>query len=152
MFILHFVFFFHSFYFVSLFYFFPSFYFLFFFDPAMGLFAIIFLYLSLRLASAGTFACLVYLLKKKISPDELPGKIIKNSLRQGIFLASVLMIALCLAHKGMLRWWNGSFLIIIALILETFFHLGKRPSTPAWRLAQNKQVVNKLPQDDNLVE
>lgn len=124
------------------------FYVLFFVNPAFGLFAIVLFYLSLWLASAGTFACLVYLLKKKINPEELPGKIIKNSLRQGIFIASVFIVALCLAHKGMLRWWNGSFLIIIALILETFFHLKKRPKIPAWRLAQNKETLNKLPPED----
>lgn len=96
-------------------------------DPfAVGFMGFFFFYLSLFFSAGGTFVFLSFFLRRRFHPAELPGLLMKVSLRQGFLLALVLDISLYFLSKNMLRWWNGIFLVLMVLVIEAFFQLTKK--------------------------
>lgn len=91
-------------------------------NPNEASFLIIFLfYLSLLLGASGvfTFISFGFRLKRKSNISRLD--IIKVSLRQSIFLSSLLVAILVLQKFKFLNWWVGSLLFILILMAEIFF-------------------------------
>lgn len=114
-------------------------------DPfTAGWVGMLFFYFSLFLSSGGTFVFLSFFLRRRLHPQELPGILIKVSLRQGFLLALVLDAALYFLSKNMLRWWNGIFLVLIVLAIEIFFQLTKKPRSQPPHGVENVEDVKSV--------
>jgi len=92
------------------------------FDPynSPGL-ALAFFFLSSFFAFSGTFAIILFFLKKWRARDQIYIKHVLISLRQGILLSLCTCLCLALLMLGLLRIWNG--LLLVALIMLVEFYL-----------------------------
>jgi len=97
-------------------------------DPAQtGLMGLLFFYFSLWLAIIGTFSVLGFLMKRLIiKNDEVVFRHVKRTFRQGILLASGLMIILLLLQTRLLTWWNATLLVLLFLLIGLLVFNGRK--------------------------
>lgn len=125
-------------------------------DPfASGFIGPLLFYASFALALAGSVTAATFGLRRKLDSDEPSWRHIRSSLREGMGLSLCMSFSLYLAASGMLRWWNGILLAIVALSLEGIFlmkeharrgrHQGYLPSEEKTRGATAKP--HNRPQD-----
>lgn len=81
-------------------------------------------FFSLFLALTGTFAIILFLLKKWRADNEIYVKHVIISLRQGFLLSASTIFCLALLMLGLLRIWNGLIIVIIITLIE-FYLSGK---------------------------
>lgn len=86
-----------------------------------GLTAVIFFYLSLFLAMAGTFSVVGFTLRAKIFGGELIFRQVTVALRQAGWFGFLTVFSLWLQSKNLLTWYNLILLILALLIIEFFF-------------------------------
>ncbi|MEK7607045.1 MAG: hypothetical protein AAB444_02525 [Patescibacteria group bacterium] len=91
-------------------------------DPAAsGFIGPLLFYASFALALASSVTAATFGLRRKLDSDEIPWRHIRSSLREGVGISLFMAFSLYLAAGGMLRWWNGILLAIIAFSLEGIF-------------------------------
>jgi hypothetical protein len=90
-----------------------------------GFLAIIFFYTSLWLFIVGAFALLGLLVRAITNQKELMFRKVLVSFRQGVWLASLIIISLFLFQRGQLTLRNAAFTIGILTILEFMFLIKK---------------------------
>lgn len=78
-------------------------------------------FLTSLMSFTGTFALLLFLLKKWRSEDRIYVKHVMISLRQGFLLSFCANLSLALLMMGLLRIWNGLLLVILIMLLEYYF-------------------------------
>lgn len=88
----------------------------FFLDPGSGYVAPVLFYLSFLVLAASLLTILGVFSRRNTNT---PGEIIAVSFRQGILLASLLVILLILQHSGWLFWWSGIMAILAVVFLES---------------------------------
>lgn len=77
--------------------------------------------LSLFLALVGTLAFLGFFLRRLLYRKKLPYHHLGVSVRQGFFLAFVIVGGLLLRGTGLYAWWSLALLIAGFTVLEFFF-------------------------------
>jgi len=83
--------------------------------------ALSFFFITLLMSLTGTFALLLFLIKKWRSEDRIYVKHVMISLRQGFLLSACTNICLALLMFGLLRMWNGLLLVILIMLVEFYF-------------------------------
>ena len=91
-------------------------------DPskATGL-ALIFFYITLFLALSCTFTVFGFYFRVWLFKNEIFYKHINVALRQGVFLGLIAVFCLVFQMLRVLTWWSGLLLIVIAVLLESYF-------------------------------
>jgi len=79
------------------------------------------LYLSIFTASAVTLTIVGTLVRIYIFQANVPTRQLKRSLRQALFLATLVVLALFLSHSNLLTTWNLLLLILGSAFIELFF-------------------------------
>lgn len=89
-------------------------------DPQQaGFFGFLFFYASLFLALAGTFSVIGFLIKKIIlKNDQIVFHHVKSTFRQGMLMASTIILGLILLQAKLLTWWNGILLVMLFAAIE----------------------------------
>ena len=89
-------------------------------DPSQaGFFGFLFFYASLFLALSGTFSVIGFLIKKIIlKNDQIVFHHVKNTFRQGILLAMVIILGLILLQVKLLTWWDAILLVMLFAAIE----------------------------------
>lgn len=82
--------------------------------------ALAFFFITSFMSLTGTFALLLFLLKKWRSEDRIYVKHVMISLRQGFLLSLCTNLCLALLMFGLLRLWNGFLLVIFIMLLEFY--------------------------------
>jgi Ca2+/Na+ antiporter len=78
-------------------------------------------YLSLFLAIIGTFSVLGFLVRSMIlKNDDAVFKHVKNTFRQSIFVATVIVTMLLMLSQGWLYWWTATMLMMLFVFIEVF--------------------------------
>ncbi len=85
-----------------------------------GLIGFILFYFSLFLAILGTAAIIGFLIRVRFNKGPV-FKQVEVSFRQGIWLSLLVVGLFLLQNLGILRWWNGLFLLLFLMFLEFFF-------------------------------
>ncbi len=94
---------------------------LFFINPEeTGLIGFVLFHFSLFLAILGTASILGFIIRARFNQGPV-FKQVEVSFRQGIWLGLLIVGLLLLRGSGLLRWWNGLFLILFLMFLEFFF-------------------------------
>ena len=83
--------------------------------------ALAFFFLSLFIALSSTFAVVGYYFRVWLFKNEIFYKHINVALRQGIFLSLIAVFCLIFQMMKVLTWWSGILLIIVAVLLESYF-------------------------------
>ena len=84
-----------------------------------GFFGFLIFYSSLFLALAGTFSVFGFLIKKIIlKNDEIVFHHVKNTFRQGMLVAGIIILGLILLQIKLLTWWNCVLLILLIALIE----------------------------------
>lgn len=100
---------------------------LFYIDPtSAGILGLVFFYLSLFLALAGSLSVLGLISRAKFGKEEPIFKTVATSFRQAAMLGLLVVASLILKSKDILTWWNMVFLILAVTVLEFFFISYKR--------------------------
>lgn len=121
-----------------------------FIDPfASGFMGHLLFYASFALALAGSVAAATFALRSKLDSDGLPWRHIRSSLREGVGFSLFMAFSLYLAAAGMLRWWNGILLVIVALSLEGIFLIKEhsrraRRQDPIQNAEKTREWVSEL--------
>ena len=86
-----------------------------------------FFYLSLWLAIVGSFSVLGFLVRRAIiQDDEVVFRHVKQTFRQSVTIASLIILTLLfLAHK-LLTWWNVILLVLVGLFIEGIIFTNRR--------------------------
>ena len=89
-------------------------------DPSQaGFFGFLFFYASLFLALSGTFSVIGFLIKKIIlKNDQIVFHHVKNTFRQGVLLAMVIILGLILLQVKLLTWWDAILLVMLFAAIE----------------------------------
>jgi Ca2+/Na+ antiporter len=97
-------------------------------DPfAAGILALSFFYGSLFLALLGTFSVLGFVIRRMfIKQDEIVFRHVRRTFRQGVIIATTVIIALLFLHLQLLYWWNSLLLVALAFILEAVFFTSRK--------------------------
>lgn len=91
-------------------------------DPVVsGFIGLASFYCSLFLALLGTFALIGFAVRRTFSRATVAYHQIGVSIRQGVFLALVVVGALLLRGSGLYTWWNLLVLIAGCTLIEFFF-------------------------------
>ena len=78
-----------------------------------------FFYLSLFLATVGTFSVLGFTVRRAIiKNDEIIFRHVRHTFRQGVFLSLLLIITLFLSARDLFNWLIGLLLILVFIGLE----------------------------------
>lgn len=85
-----------------------------------GLIGFVLFYFSLFLAILGTAAIIGFLIRTRFNTGPV-FKQVETSFRQGIWLSLLVVGLFLLQNLGILRWWNGLFLLLFLMFLEFFF-------------------------------
>jgi len=85
-----------------------------------GLIGFVLFYFSLFLAIVGTAAIIGFLVRTRLNKGPV-FKQVEASFRQGIWLSFLVVGLFLLQNLGILRWWNGVFLLLFLMFLEFFF-------------------------------
>lgn len=95
-----------------------------------GVAGVLFFYLTLFCAVAGSLTLLGYGLRRRITKTRVVLAHLQPAFRQGLLLAGLLVVALVLQSMRLLSGWNGALLIVAVVLLELFFQSRKGvPST-----------------------
>ena len=89
-------------------------------DPSQtGFFGFLFFYSSLFLALGGTFSVIGFLIKKIVlKNDQIVFHHVKSTFRQGMLVATVIILGLILLQIKLLAWWNAILLILLFAAIE----------------------------------
>ena len=87
-------------------------------DIALSLF-----FMSGFFALMGTFAIILFFLKKWKAEDRVYLKHVTISLRQGFLLSICTLLCLALLMLGLLRVWNGLLLVSLMMLIEFYLSL-----------------------------
>lgn len=89
-------------------------------DPGQaGFFGFLFFYASLFLALAGTFSVIGFLVKKIIlKDDQIVFHHVRSTFRQGVLVATVIILGLILLQTKLLTWWDGILLLALFAAVE----------------------------------
>ncbi len=89
-------------------------------DPKQaGFFGFLFFYSSLFLALSGTFSVIGFLIKKIIlKDDQIVFHHVKNTFRQGVLVALIIISGLILLQTDLLTWWNAILLVLLFFAIE----------------------------------
>lgn len=94
----------------------------------MAVFAVF--YASMFLALTGTFSVIGFLLRIGLLKQQLVvSRHVAISFRQSLLLATLLVIAMYLASKSLLNWWNA-LIIVAALTVFEFFFISAKNAEP----------------------
>ena len=98
------------------------------FDPSQANWIVFALfYLTLFLSSLGLLSLLGFWLRRLFSKERMQNRLaIINSLRQGLIMALVVVIAMWLQSARLLTWWNTILLALAAAALEFVILLFRR--------------------------
>ncbi|HCW32836.1 MAG: hypothetical protein UT55_C0093G0009 [Candidatus Peregrinibacteria bacterium GW2011_GWE2_39_6] len=77
-------------------------------------------FLSLFLALIGSFTLLGFGLRCWLGKEEVSYYHLTVALRQGILLSLCTLLCVGFLMLGILKWWNGFLLLIIAVLVESF--------------------------------
>jgi len=91
----------------------------------VGLVGFILFYFSLFLAILGTCSVLGFLVRIRLSQKPIFAQT-QIAFRQAIWMSLFVVAALALKAFNILRWWNGLFLLLFLVILESFFLSSRR--------------------------
>lgn len=83
--------------------------------------ALAFFFLTFFIALASTFTVLGFYFRVWLFRNEIFYKHINIALRQGFFLALIAVFSLVFQLMRVLSWWSGLLLILIAVLLESYF-------------------------------
>jgi hypothetical protein len=98
----------------------------FFVDPeTSGAVGIIIFFAATFFAVAGLAAILGFLLRYFFQPHQFNYIQVRDSFRQAIWLAILVVMALYLMSQGLARWWNLLILVLILAALEMLFNSSK---------------------------
>ena len=86
-----------------------------------GILALAFFYASLLIGLTGTFALLLFALRRGMWKTEETLMSLGAPLREGFLLALMIETALVFQRLRVLTWWDALLLLIIALLLEFYF-------------------------------
>jgi hypothetical protein len=96
-------------------------------DPvSAGGLAFLALYITLGAAGIGFFSLIGTAIRMLRNPHADVGMVVARSLRQGIFFAVLLVVALSLSSHGMLTVWTVLLLVILVTLVEFFFLVGRQ--------------------------
>lgn len=85
-----------------------------------------FFYVSLGLALLGTISIISFLIRKSLGKDNLPMfRYVKQSFKDALFVAIVLILMLFLQGKGYLNWWN-TIIFVVAILFSALFILSSK--------------------------
>lgn len=92
-----------------------------------GFFGFLFFYSSLFLALSGTFSVIGFLVKKIIlKNDQVVFHHVKNTFRQGLLAALIVVLALILQQNKLLTWWNAVLLALLFAVMEGIIFTNKK--------------------------
>ena len=80
-----------------------------------------FFFLTLFIATTATFAVLGFYFRMWLFRNEVFYRHINTALRQGFFLSLIIIFCLAFQMMKVLSWWSGSLLVVIAVLLESYF-------------------------------
>ncbi len=86
----------------------------------MGL-ALSFFFLTFFIALSCTFTVIGFYFRVWLFKNEIFYKHINVALRQGVFLGMITILCLVFQMLRVLTWWSGLLLIVIFLLLESYF-------------------------------
>ncbi len=86
-----------------------------------GTLAMAFFYASLLIAITGTFALLLFALRRGMGKGEETILSFGAPLREGLLLALMIETALVFQRLRVLTWWDALLLLVIVLLLEFYF-------------------------------
>lgn len=91
-------------------------------DPyqTMGL-ALSFFFITIFIALTATFTVVGFYFRVWLLKNEIFYKHINIALRQGLILSLVAVFCLVFQMLQVLTWWSGFLLILIAVLLESYF-------------------------------
>lgn len=95
-------------------------------NPNQGFAVKIVFFMSLFVFTFCLTALLLYLIKKRLTNNELYYLIIKNSTRQGLLFSVFTILSLLLALFRLLTWWDFLLLAFSLILLELYFKSGKQ--------------------------
>lgn len=78
-------------------------------------------FLGLFLACLSSFTLIGFALRRRFGVREYGVWHLKISLRQGLWLGSIVSITLVLSKYDLLTWWNSLLLAFIFIFLESYF-------------------------------
>lgn len=87
---------------------------------SMGL-SLTFFFITLLIALACTFTVFGFYFRVWLFKNEIFYKHINIALRQGIFLGLIAVFCLVFQMMRVLSWWSGLLLVLIAVLLESYF-------------------------------
>ena len=87
-------------------------------SPGVALF---FFFITLFIALSSFFTVIGFYFRLWLLKNEIFYKHINIALRQGIFLSLIAGFALVFQMLRVLTWWSGLMLIIVAVLLESYF-------------------------------
>jgi len=94
----------------------------FFVDPEQsGTVGILIFYLAAFFAIIGTASIFGFLVRYFFKPRDFAFVQVKNSFRQAIWFAILVVIVLFLQSKGLIAWWNLILLVLALAVLEMFW-------------------------------
>lgn len=79
-------------------------------------------YSSLFIAFAGTFTLLFYFMRLWAGRKEISNIHLNTSVRQGILLSLMIVVALGFQRLRVLTWWDGMLLLAVVLLIEFYFN------------------------------
>lgn len=83
--------------------------------------ALSFFYITLFIALVCTFTIIGFYFRVWLFRNEIFYKHINTALRQGTLLSLIAIFCLVLQMVQVLNWWTGLMLIVIAVLLESYF-------------------------------
>jgi hypothetical protein len=87
-------------------------------------------YASMFLAMTGTFSVIGFLMRIGLLKQQLVvSRHVAVSFRQSLLLASLVVIAMYLASKSLLNWWNA-LIIVAGLTIFEFFFISAKNTEP----------------------
>ena len=85
-----------------------------------------FFYVSLGLALMGTISVISFLIRQSLGKNNLPMfRYVKQSFKDALFVAIVLILMLFLQGKGYLNWWN-TIIFVVAILFCAIFILSSK--------------------------
>jgi len=99
-------------------------------DPKQGFVTVFTFYVSLTLTITCLFSLLSFMVRRKVTNNELFFANIKVSFRQALLLAVFADLTLFIASIGLLTWWDIILLALSLILLELYFESNKVKQVP----------------------
>ena len=87
----------------------------------IGVLGYIFFTITLFCAVAGTVTVGGLMTRSLLGVDDVIGRCLGLSLRQGIIFALIVVLSVWMSHANLLRWWNITMLVIAMTLIEAVF-------------------------------